>query len=188
MSKERRRGRPALWDPSRDDPDYFALKVMLDWAGEKPITPYALARTALAHVRRSYWFVAVLEKLGFHELENAALYGLLVELKAKVEAADEKTLERRKQAGKEAIARDPIVDESPYRYGDDLIHIKRLGNKFQDLLGEAECSLFCKDFPDGHTEDDIAGYCRTAEEKRQEALRIINRLWDIREDTEDELV
>src|SRR5262249_18783320 len=97
------------------------------------------------------------------------------------QAQDEKTRERWKQAGAKAHARGDDrfswIDVSPYRYGDDLIHIKRLGNKFQDLLGHAEFSLFLKDFPEG-TARDAARYCRTAEEKRQEALRILQRLWD----------
>jgi hypothetical protein len=88
-----------------------------------------------------------------------------------------------------ALARAAVRGFARPPYGDEFIHIKRLGNKFQDLLGEAECSLFCKDFPDGHTEDDIARYCRTEEEKRQEALSILERLWDeqLERDTEDEL-
>jgi hypothetical protein len=61
-------------------------------------------------------------------------------------------------------------------YGDELVHIKRLGNKLKALLDEAEVSLFFKDFPNGYTDDDVAGYCRTEEEKRQEALQIIFRL------------
>jgi hypothetical protein len=174
IARRRQRGRPALWDPSRDEPDYFALMVMLKWAGEKPIKPYALARAALAHVREVFRFVAVLEKLRFLKLEEDALYGMLLELKAKIEAADEETRERWTQTGKEAFARGQVIDHSPYRYGDDLLHIKRLGSKFQDLLAHAELSLFIKDFPDRWTDDDVAGYCQTAEEKRQEALRIIN--------------
>ena len=50
--------------------------------------------------------------------------------------------------------------------------------RLKDLLAEAEFSLFLEDFPDGGTDDDVAGYCRTAEEIRQEARRIINWLWD----------
>ena len=80
--------------------------------------------------------------------------------------------------GRERLAREPIDDASPYRYGDDLIHIKRLGHKFQDLLAHAELLLFIRDFPDRGTDDDVAGYYQTAEEKRQEALRIIERLCD----------
>jgi hypothetical protein len=163
--------------------------VMLKWAGEKPTKPYALARAALAHVRKAFSCVAVLEKHGFLELDEDALSGMLLELKAKIEAANEDTLERWRQTGKEAFAWGEVIDNSPYRYGDDLLHIKRLGNKFQDLLAHAEFSLFLKDFPDGWTDDDVAGYCRTAEEKRQEALRIIKRLWDeqLESDTEDAL-
>jgi hypothetical protein len=104
--------------------------IMLDWAANKPIKPYALAR--------------------------AVLRGL------------------------------------PYGYGDEFIHIKRLGNKLQDLLAEAHVSLFLKDFPDEHTADYVASCSRTEEETRQEARRILNWLWDEglerdreREDTED---
>jgi hypothetical protein len=186
MSENRRRGRPALWDPSRDDPDYHALELMLEWAKTEPIKPYALARKAIAVVRTRYEWGSILEQLGFLELSKAALVGMLSEVKQNLEAADKEEAKRMVQIGEEAVASGGlrVIEYPPYRYGDDFIHIKRLGNKFQDLLGEAECSLFLKDFPDGHTEDDIAGYCRTAEEKRQEALRIIKRLLD--EQSEDE--
>jgi len=45
--KGRGRGRPALWELSRDEPDYFALFTMLSWVKETPIRPYALARKFL---------------------------------------------------------------------------------------------------------------------------------------------
>jgi hypothetical protein len=165
MSKRRRRGRPALWDPSRDDPDYFALLIMLEVAVKKPIKPYALARVALAHVRKMAVLVAVLDEDGY-----------FYELKAKVEGADEETLERWKQTGKEVARRKVFY---PYQTYNDKLHINRLRNKFQKLLGLAEASLFFKDFPDGNV-DDFAGYCRTVAEKQQEALRIINWLWNER--------
>jgi hypothetical protein len=69
--------------------------VMLRWAGEKPRNPYALARAALAHVRKVYRFAAVLDEEGF-------FYGL----KAKIEGADEETLERWKQTGKRRLRGD----------------------------------------------------------------------------------
>jgi hypothetical protein len=71
---------------------------------------------------------------------------------------------------------------TPHRWIDERVHIVRLGNKLKDLLGHAELSLFYKDYPDypnvpGVDVDDlVAGYCRTEEEKRQEALKII---WDL---------
>lgn len=164
MSERRRRGRPALWDPSRLDIDYFALRVMVERAGEKPIQPYALARAALAHARKVFRFVNMLHEEGFFH-----------ELQVRIEGADEETLERCRQIGKEAFARRRVID--PYRYGDNQLYVNRLRNKYLKLLGFAEYSLFFRDFPDGNV-DDFAGYCRTAEEKRQEALRIIKRLWD----------
>jgi len=64
-----------------------------------------------------------------------------------------------------------------YRYGDDLIHIKRLGNKFKDLLEEATYNLFTRNFAkDEQTNENFSRYCPTEEEKRQEALRIIDLL------------
>jgi hypothetical protein len=82
-----------------------------------------------------------------------------------------------------------------FRYpGDEFIRIKRLGNKLQDLLAEAEVSLFLEDFPDEHTPDDVASYSRTEEDTRQEARLILSRLlveglerhWE-RENTKDAL-
>jgi hypothetical protein len=48
LSKAQRRnkrgpGRPRLFDPAREDPDYLLLKMML-WHGAKPLQPYRLAR------------------------------------------------------------------------------------------------------------------------------------------------
>jgi hypothetical protein len=171
MSMDRRRGRPALWDPLRDDRDYFALKVMLWRAEEMPLKPYALARAALALVRVLFYLDS--------KLSVAEFRGFLLD------AANEETRERWRQMGKQA--REPLIDFdcSPYRYGDDLIHIKRLGYKFQSLLIEAEVSLFFKDFPDGNS-DDFATYCRSEEEKRQEALMIITRLMDKQLDSDTE--
>jgi hypothetical protein len=152
--------------------------VMLDGAKEKPIEPYALAKAALTRVRHMFWVAATLKKAGFLELSEDELRGYLYEIKAKAE--DEETLERWTQAGREAFARGEVsvIDYSPYRYGDDLTHTKRLGNKFKDLLARAEISLFLKDFPDGWTEDNVFGYSRTEEEKRQEALKIVEELWN----------
>jgi hypothetical protein len=163
-------------DASRDDPDYFALKIMLEWAAEKPIKPFALAKAAIAHERKLYRRGALLERSGFWERDVVKFRGALLCLEEQVQDTDEKTIDGWGQIDR-VLAREPIDDASPYRYGDDLIHIKRLGNKFHDLLAYAEFLLFLRDFPDGGT-DDAAGYCRTDEEKRQEALRIIERLCD----------
>jgi hypothetical protein len=137
---------------------------MLERAGEKPIQPYALARAALAHVRKVFGDVAMLHEEGFFH-----------EWKARSEGADEQTLERCRQIGKEAFARRRGID--PYRYGRDQLYVNRLRNKYLKLLGEAEDSLFCEHFPPGN-DADVAGYRPTEEEKRQEALSIIKWLWD----------
>ena len=43
----RGRGRPALWDKFRHDPDYMRLYIMLQFAHGKPIKPYQLAKKAV---------------------------------------------------------------------------------------------------------------------------------------------
>ena len=192
-----RRGRRRLWDPLRDDSDYRVLKIMLELAEEKPIKPYALARAALHDFRRKVSTIQyVCDEVGEwdlttvlrwvkagRELEEASSNGSPAspmidassrrsdEVNLLLEQHNKKMLEK----GREWIEQ-RIIFFPQYRYGDDLIHIKRLGDKFKDLLEEAKYGLFVRNFAkDEQTNENFSRYCPT-EEIRQEALRIIDRL------------
>ena len=81
-----------------------ALKVMLQWATEKPIKPYALAKAALAHVRKLYFLGAALERSGLLELDEVTLCGALLYLKEQIQDADKETVERWCQIGPRAVS------------------------------------------------------------------------------------
>jgi hypothetical protein len=161
---------------------------MLELAGEKPIKPYALARTALYRFRELCWQIEYIceeadewdlatvlrwVRAG-RELEDSSNGWPASPMITASLRSDELTIEQYVKKMLET-GREPTF--SPHGYGDDLIHIKRLGNKLKDLLDNAKFNLFTKNFPKNERyNENFSGYCPTEEEIRQEALWIIERL------------
>src|SRR5215472_11389897 len=156
-----RRGRRRLWDPLRDDSDYRVLKIMLELAEEKPIKPYALARAALHDFRRKVSTIQyVCDEVGEwdlttvlryvrtgREIEEASSNGSpaspMIADRTRTISSSSSTISKMLEKGRERIEQRKIFFPQ-YRYGDDLIHIKRLGDKFKDLLEEATYNLFTR--------------------------------------------